>query len=230
MDNNSLSHFPSSSDPSIFVKDGHFYVNIPIAGIYNRRLDSEKYEKYKTFNNFCLFRILCQSKLAKINSKNVSIAASDLWKYVPQDFKDRLGKYCDYIKSRKNTIHFKGLYNQKGYNKPRTWKKKSNETHEILPDKHWIQREEFMNQHFQEEIKELNFVETEPCYFNPSQYYNIINDARNAEFVDDKPKSFFLQGIIKQSQDINELNSQQDDNVNNAKGLSDKLMLSMVNI
>ncbi|CAB4442830.1 unnamed protein product [Rhizophagus irregularis] len=229
MDNNSLSYFASTFEPSVFIKDGHFYVNIPIAGIYDHRLESEKYEKYKTLNNFCLFRILCQSKLTKTNSKNVSIAASDLWKYVSQDFKDSLQRYCDYIKSRKNTFHFKGLYNRKDYNKPRNWKKKPNETNEILPEIRWIQREEFMNQYFQDEIKELNFVETEPCNFNPSQYYNIIYDARKAEFVD-KPKNSFLSSINKQSQDIKELNSKQDDNVNNTKVLSDKLMLSMMNV
>jgi hypothetical protein len=198
MDNNSLSHFPSSSsdpsiitkdggdsspDPSIIVKDGDFYVNIPTAGIHKRRLDSEKYKKYKTLNNFCLFRILYQSESTKANSTHVSVAASDLWKSIPKRFKDDLQKYCDNINSNKRTFHFKNLNNLKVYNKPRICKKRINKSLAESNEKRWIQREEFMNKYFQDEINELNIVESEPCNFNSSQYFNIINDSRKAEFV-----------------------------------------------
>ncbi|GBB91339.1 hypothetical protein RclHR1_18580001 [Rhizophagus clarus] len=197
MDNNSLSH---SSDPSMVTRDGHVYVNIPIAGIRERRLDPEKYKSYKTLNNFCLFRILYQSGLAKSNSKHVSKSASKLWESVPKKFKDDLQKYCDDIKSKRTVFHFKKLYNQKECNKSRICKKRSsNETHVILSEsieKRWIQQEEFMNQYFQEEINELNIVETEPCNFNSSQYFNIINDSRKAEYCV-KPSYKFVEYIRK---------------------------------
>src|SRR2546425_11115318 len=101
MDDNSFS--PSMS-PSIIARNNQLFVTIPIAGIHERPLNSEKYMEYRTFNNFCLFRILYQSELpesAKINSKNVSTTASNLWEYVPQDFKDTLQKYCDQVKEAK---------------------------------------------------------------------------------------------------------------------------------
>src|SRR6266542_2757327 len=134
MNNNSLlSYVGSFEPPSINAKDGHLYVNIPIAGIHDRRLDSEKYKNYKTFNNFCLFRILYQSELTNTNSTHVSVAASDLWRSVPEYFKNILQNYCNEINSEKRTFHFKSkLYDRKDYDKPRTCRnKKSNDPYVI---------------------------------------------------------------------------------------------------
>src|SRR5438045_9782163 len=97
-DDNSCS---SLAPPSIFIKNNRKFVNIPVAGVYERYLDSEKYKEYITFNNFCLFRILCQPELPESNGKHVSTAARDLWKYIPQYFKDALQVYCDEIKESK---------------------------------------------------------------------------------------------------------------------------------
>src|SRR3954447_23260122 len=162
MDDNS---FSSSISPSIIFRNNQLFVNIPIAGIYERPLNSEKYMKYKTFNNFCLFRILYQSELpesVKINSKHVSTAASSMWKYhVPQDFKDTLQKYCDQVKeakkqAKKRTIHFsKKSYDQNNYNKSSKRIRrnkttlKSDESSSEPIEKLWIPREEFTN--FQDE-------------------------------------------------------------------------------
>jgi hypothetical protein len=176
MDGNS---FSSLISPSIIIRNDQWFVNIPIAGIYNRPLNSEKYMEYKTFNNFCLFRILCQSELpesARINSKYVSSIASSLWKNVPQDFKDTLQEYCDRVKeakkqAKRRTIHFcKKSYDQNDYNKP--YKRirrnkttlKSNEPSAESTEKLRklrIPREELVNKYFQEEIKDFVFLHDE---------------------------------------------------------------------
>src|SRR4051812_43821779 len=131
MDDNS---FSSLASPSIIARNNRRFVNIPVAGVYERHLDSEKHKEYKTINNFCLFRILCQPELPESNGKHVSALASNIWNYyIPQDFKDALQEYCNEVKQAKQqdknrNIHFgKRSYDQSDYNKPskRTRRKKS---------------------------------------------------------------------------------------------------------